>query len=61
MSSAIAAAMVGNRDIKVQYRRINLDEKLFVIVTSHDAVDLYIVAGLLSLLGGWHNYRYRSC
>ena len=52
LSSDIAAAMVGSRNIKVQYRRINLDEKLFVIVTSHDAVDLYIVAGLLSLLGG---------
>ena len=38
LSSALAAAMVGNRDIKVQYRRINLDEKLFVIVTSHDVV-----------------------
>ena len=44
--------MVGNKDIKMQYLRINFDEKLFVIVTSHDALDLYIVAGLLSLLGG---------
>ena len=52
LSSDIAAAMVGSRNIKVQYRRITLDEKLFVIVNSHDAVDLYIVAGLLSLLGG---------
>ena len=36
MSSALAAAMVGNKDIKVQYLRINLNEELFVIVTSHD-------------------------
>ena len=28
--------MVDNRNIKVQYLRINLNEELFVIVTSHD-------------------------
>ena len=40
LSSDIAAAMVGSRNIKVQYRRINLDKKLFLTRLTYNCAHL---------------------
>ena len=55
LSSDIAAAMVGSRNIKVQYRRINLDKKLFLTRLTYNCAHLRSTKESLTLEGsGWY-------